>query len=125
MRYSHISVAIPLLAEFDNLPILIESLRKQSINGFSVYLCVNNREGWADSSNETERAMFIDNQKSLAYLKKQELHNSTLTVIDCSSPGNGWHGKQHGVGWARKTLFDTIATKCDDDELIVSLDADT
>ncbi len=120
MRYNHISVAIPLLAEWENLPELVDLLKHQTLSNFSVYCCVNNPDGWADSGNGDERAMYLNNQTCLDYLK-----NSGFTVIDRSSPGQGWTGKQRGVGWARKVLFDTIAAQCSDDELVVSLDADT
>ena len=94
MRYNHISVAIPLLAEWENLPELVDSLKHQTLSNFSVYCCVNNPEGWADSDNGDERAMYLNNQESLEYLK-----DSGFTVIDRSSPGQGWTGKQRGVGW--------------------------
>lgn len=120
MKYNHISVAIPLLAERDNLPALVRSLKQQTISNFNVFCCVNNPEGWAESDKKEERSLFLNNQESLDLLK-----TTGFTVIDRSSPGLGWTGKQRGVGWARKVLFDTIATQSDDDELMVSLDADT
>lgn len=122
MHYSHISVAIPMLAELDNLPNLLDSLKHQTICNFTVYCCVNNREGWAHSDKESERAMYENNQASLEYLST---FSPRLNILDYSSIGKGWQGKQHGVGWARKVLFDSIAKECDDNELIVSLDADT
>ena len=127
MKYSHISVAIPMLAELENLPALVDMLQRQTISNFSVYCCINNREGCANSDNETKRAIFQNNQDSLNYLKslQQTVLHFNLNILDYSSIGKGWSGKQHGVGWARKVLFDTIAEQCDDYELIVSLDADT
>ena len=44
-RYAHISVAIPLLAELDNLPLMLERLRRQTYRQFTLYCCVNNLEG--------------------------------------------------------------------------------
>lgn len=124
MRYRHVSVAIPVLAEYKNLPRLVEALLSQSFKNFDIYICVNNREGWADDGDGQHSAMYHDNQKALQYLQSLDA-GQPLTVIDRSSPTKGWQGKQHGVGWARKTLYDAIAATHDNDELIVSLDADT
>jgi heat shock protein HspQ len=48
-----------------------------------------------------------------------------LVIIDKTSPGNGWKSATHGVGWARKTLFDEILKTAHDEDVIISLDADT
>lgn len=120
MRYRHISVAIPILAELDNLPELVKSLKSQTFRDFSIYCCVNNPEGWANSNDTSKQAMYKNNQACLEYLK-----HSNFNIIDRSSPGKGWQGKQHGVGWARRVTLEVISSHCDDNELIVSLDADT
>ena len=112
--YRHISVAVPLLAERDNLPLLLSRLRAQTFRDFSLYLCVNNEEhGFG----------FDENQECLRLL--QQVTDLPLVVIDRSSPGQGWTGKKKGVGWARKLLFERIMAEHDDGELVVSLDADT
>ena len=113
-RYAHISVAIPLLAERDNLPLLLERLRRQTFQHFTLYCCVNNLEGGYG---------YEENQACLALL--HEVHDLPVVVIDRSSQGCGWIGKRKGVGWARKVLFERIMEEHDDDELVVSLDADT
>ena len=113
-RYAHISVAIPLLAERDNLPLLLERLRRQTFQHFTLYCCVNNLEGGYG---------YEENQACLALL--HEVHDLPVVVIDRSSQGCGWTGKRKGVGWARKVLFERIMEEHDDDELVVSLDADT
>ena len=46
-------------------------------------------------------------------------------VIDRSTKGHGWTGKNFGVGWARKVLFDHILSVAAPTDLIVSMDADT
>ena len=113
-RYAHISVALPLLAERDNLPLMLERLRRQTYRQFTLYCCVNNIEGGYG---------YEENQACLVLL--QEVSDLPVVVIDRSSKGCGWTGKQKGVGWARKLLFERIMSECDDDELVVSLDADT
>ena len=118
-----------MLAELDNLPELFESLMHQSFSDFTVYCCVNNPEGWAQSGNDIEQAMYRNNQASLTHLYHlaEKMHQGppALHIIDRSSPGKGWEPKRRGVGWARKTLMESIAKHHDDDTLIVSLDADT
>lgn len=113
-RYAHTSVAIPLLAERDNLPLMLERLRRQTFRQFTLYCCVNNLEGGYG---------YEENQACLALLR--EVHDLSLVVIDRSSQGCGWTGKRRGVGWARKLLFEQIMKEHNDDELVVSLDADT
>lgn len=124
-RYRHLSVAIPALAEFDNLPHLIESLKSQTFSNFDLFICVNNPDSWSSSDEDSERAMFLDNQASLQWLSCLDKQSPNLHVLDYSSPSKGWTGKRRGVGWARKVLMDAIMSECGDDELIVSLDADT
>jgi hypothetical protein len=48
-----------------------------------------------------------------------------IDVTDRSSRGNGWKGKQHGVGYARKTVMDRINQVAGPGDIMVSLDADT
>ena len=121
MRYKHLSVAIPLLAELENLPNLIASLESQSYRNFDVYLCVNNPKSWSESDDEFEHGMYENNMETLRRLDTmRDSLNFNLTIINSQ-----WTGKQKGVGYARKTLFDAIAETHDDNELIVSLDADT
>ena len=113
-RYAHISVAIPLLAELDNLPLMLERLCRQTYRQFTLYCCVNNLEGGYG---------YEENQACLALL--HEVRDLPVVVIDRSSRGCGWTGKKKGVGWARKLLFERIMEEHADNELVVSLDADT
>ena len=91
-----------MLAERGNLPRLMNALCGQTIPDFIVYCCVNNREGWSDDGDDGHRSCYLDNQTSLDYLKNfQRLHPELqLVILDHSSIGKGWQGKQHGVGWA-------------------------
>lgn len=117
----HISVAIPLMDELENLPALVECLNKQTYRNFSVYVCVNQPESWWED--EAKRQICTNNADSIAFL--QSVENLPITIIDRSSRGHGWPAKRHGVGYARKELFDTILQTVPDDEIIVSLDGDT
>lgn len=127
MKYSHISVAVPMLAEQENLPALLEMLNRQTFREFTFYCCVNNPDEWSCSDNEEQLRMYADNQATLdRLLSFQSLNpDSKIVILDFSSPGCGWKGRKRGVGWARKELFAAIAHDCADNELVVSLDADT
>lgn len=125
-RYRHLSVAIPMMAELENVPTLLHALQRQNTHQFSLYCCVNNPEGWGSGVSEWEREVFNNNRQTIELLSSyQGKVPFDMHIIDCCTPGHGWRGKRKGVGWARKILFDTIGAHCDDDELIVSLDADT
>ena len=113
-RYHHVSVAVPALAERDNLPGLLCRLGGQTHHDFTLYICINNEEGGYG---------FEENQESLQLLRQAT--GFPMVVIDRSSPGCGWTGKKKGVGWARKLLFERIMAEHDGDDLVVSLDADT
>ena len=121
MKYSHIAVAIPLMAEMENLPKLVACLESQTFQNFEVFFCVNQPENFWQNPEK----IFIchNNQKSIEYL--QACNNSKYFIIDRSSLGKGWDAKHHGVGYARKTIFDTILQNHHDNTIIVSLDGDT
>lgn len=117
----HISVAIPLMDELENLPALVECLNKQTYRNFSVYVCVNQPESWWED--EEKRQICANNADSIVFLQSAE--NLLITIIDRSSRGHGWPTKRHGVGYARKALFDRILQTAPNDDIIVSLDGDT
>lgn len=107
--------------ELENLPALVECLQKQTFHNFDVYVCVNQPENWW--GDEAKQQICINNAVSIAFL--QSVENLPITIIDRSSRGHGWPTKRHGVGYARKELFDTILQTAADNEIIVSLDGDT
>ncbi len=111
-RYRHLSIAIPMLQEAENISFLLEKLRKQGYQDFDVYVCVNHPD---DAAEDIVR----DNRRSVALLMEAKVP-FPIHIIE-----KVWHGKQRGVGWARKVLLDEITRRCGGDELIVSLDADT
>jgi hypothetical protein len=114
-------IAIPLMDETENLDMLFGCIRSQKFTDFKVWVCVNQPESfWEDDG---KRHICISNQKTLDFLKGVD--DIELSVIDRSSRGRGWKGKNTGVGIARKTLMDSIAARADDGCIIVSLDGDT
>ncbi len=114
-------IAIPLMDELENLPALVECLQKQTFHNFDVYVCVNQPESWW--GDETKQQICTNNADSIAFL--QTVDTFSITIIDRSSHGHGWPAKRHGVGYARKELFDTILKTAAGNEIIVSLDGDT
>ena len=117
----HISVAIPLMDELENLSRLVECLQKQTFHNFDVYVCVNQPDSWWHD--DEKLPVCQRNQATIEHL--QTIENLPITIIDRSSRGHGWPAKRQGVGYARKELFDTILKTAADNEIIVSLDGDT
>ena len=123
-EYRHISVAVPMLDELENIPRLLQTLCNQTFKNFSLYVCINQPDDWAFcAEGDWRRSAFDNNQQSLRLL--EEYKDLDIRRIDRSSSGLGWKGKHSGVGWARKVLFEQIICDRNDSELIVSLDADT
>lgn len=122
MKTAHLHIAIPAIDELKYLPNTLEDIAKQQfIGSFTVYICVNQPDEWWDDPEKVE--VCKHNQQLIAYLKEYEKY--PITILDYATKGKGWQGKKHGVGWARKALFDHILQLADDDDVIVSLDADT
>lgn len=122
MKTPHLHIAIPAIDELNFLPNTLEDIAKQQfIGSFTVYICVNQPDEWWDDPEKVE--VCHHNQQLIEYLK--QYHEYPITILDYSTKGNGWQGKKHGVGWARKALFDHILQIADSDDVIVSLDADT
>ncbi|MEN8226033.1 MAG: hypothetical protein ABFS05_11815 [Bacteroidota bacterium] len=119
-KYKKIFAAIPLMDELDNLPLLLRNLKDQH-TACKVFVCVNQPDAWWDD--EEKYTVCERNQESIEYLKKQTL--LPVHVIDRSSKGKGWQGKNHGVGWARKLVMDAILPEADKDDIIITLDGDT
>jgi len=119
-------IAIPALDELDFLPRTLAAIEKQKTEfPFSVYICVNQPDSWWNNPEKIE--ICKNNQKLLKYLNSLKSFKSfkSLIILDKSSPSNGWKSATHGVGWARKTLFDEILKTANDEDVIISLDADT
>lgn len=114
-------LSLPILNESENLPALFNCLAKQDFQDFSLVACVNNYDSWWDD--ELKKLQCEDNQKSIELLKEE--NRFKIVVIDKSSPQKGWKKKKGGVGHARKTSMDFIASTAHDNDLIISIDADT
>ncbi|HSN50675.1 MAG TPA: glycosyltransferase, partial [Bacteroidales bacterium] len=114
-------IALPVINENRRLPALVESLFNQTHPSFRLIICVNQPDEWWEIPEK--RAVCEENALTLAYLAA--LNDPRIHILDYSSRGNGWKGKKHGVGWARKTVMDAIVREARDTDIIVSLDGDT
>jgi hypothetical protein len=121
-------VAIPALDELEFLPQTLAAVATQKTNfPFQVYICVNQPNAWWNDPKKIE--ICKNNQKTLSLLNKfkdfNDLKDLKIKIIDKSSMGKGWSKNNCGVGWARKTLFNEIFQIASDEDVLISLDADT
>ncbi len=116
-----IHIAIPAMNEAEWLPATIRHILQENTPHTRIWVCVNQPESY--QKDHVHKQICGNNADTLYYLKS--LHINNLHILDHSSPGKGWTGKRHGVGQARKTLMDKIASVADAEDLILSLDADT
>ena len=121
MQPMNIHVAIPVMDEVDTLPLTLDALAKQDYSDFTVWLCVNQPEAWWDDTEKVKKCEA--NVQTLAFVSKYE--GLSLRILDHTSRGKGWPPKKGGVGRARKTIMDAVCDAADDNDIIVSLDADT
>ncbi len=112
---------LPVLNEQENIPVIINNLLEQKDVDAELIICVNQPDEWWEISEK--RQICENNSKTMEYIRS--LGDSRITLIDKSSPSNGWIGRKHGVGWARKTAMDLASLKADAGDLIISVDADT
>lgn len=114
-------VAIPMMDELDNIHSLFNNIKSQSFKNFQVVVCVNQPEWYWEDNAETLR-ICVNNQNCI---KEIESHYPQAVIIDHSTKGKAWTAKAYGVGQARKVLFDYINAVSSDDDIVISLDADT
>ncbi|MCL2436127.1 MAG: glycosyltransferase family 2 protein [Lentimicrobiaceae bacterium] len=115
-------IAIPALDELEFLPHTLAAIARQKTNfPFSVYICINQPDEWWNDEEKIE--VCRNNQKLLRFL--ENFNDFHIHIIDKTSKNNGWPDNGYGVGWARKTLFEEILKTATDDDIIISLDADT
>jgi hypothetical protein len=123
MKYpgSMIYVALPVLDELDTIRYFIEDIQSQTFKNYKLFVCINQPDNWWDLPEKVE--ICKRNQLTIAYLKS--IKDIEIEIIDRSSKDSGWKGKQLGVGWARKILMDRINEVASENDIILSLDADT
>ena len=113
-----------MLDELDNIEKIFKNISAQTYKNFSLYICVNQPDAWWDD--ESKIPLCERNIKSMELIKKYSQENNIdCKLIDKTSKGKGWQGKNIGVGWARKTIMDQIALVANDEDIVISLDGDT
>lgn len=116
-----IFVALPLMDELENIPMMRECLNSQDFKDFEVVCCVNQPENWWLDSRKI--GICHRNLQTIAELKKSR--DLKISIIDKASQGKGWDKKYFGVGWARKTAMDEVSARANPEDIILSLDGDT
>ena len=126
----HLHIAIPAMDELEYLPRTLQSIEHSVFSNkssselpYTIYICINQPDDWWNDTAE-HRRICESNATLLRVLEEYRTHHPVV-VIDRSSEGRGWTGKNFGVGWARKVLFDHILSVAAPSDLIVSMDADT
>ncbi len=120
-RQPQVYVALPVMDEFSTIKKLLDCIRSQTYRHFRVFVCVNQPEIYHDAP--AYASIVEGNSKTLELLS--EINDISLTVIDRSSRGKGWDERNYGVGWARKVLIDEILEIAEDNDIVISMDADT
>lgn len=121
MDTANIYVAIPAMDELEGLPLTLHDLQQNKGIPFDVFICVNQPESYWQQPDKEQ--ICHHNQQLLDWLR--QLNDPRIHILDYASKGHGWTGKKLGVGWARKMLFDHILSFANDQDIIVSTDADT
>lgn len=116
-----IYIALPVMDEMERMPLLIKAIMEQTIQDFRLVVCVNQPDSWWDDPAHVN--VCEENQFAIKYL--ESLDDRRIEIIDKSSPGKGWTPKNSGIGFARKLLMDHITKTADDNDIIISMDADT
>jgi len=118
---SLIYIALPVMNEMERLPLLVQAIREQTEQHFRLVVCVNQPDNWWNDPLHLN--VCEENQLTIHFLKS--LDDKRIEIIDRSSAGKGWPPKSHGIGVARKLLMDHISKVAADNDIIISMDADT
>ena len=117
-----IYIAIPVMNEIDYLFRTLDCILKQRCDyPIKVFVCINQPDAWWND--EKKSIVCQNNHQTMEMLSKYT--KLSIKCIDCSSKGNGWIHEKHGVGHARKRLVQEILLTASDNDIFISLDADT
>jgi glycosyltransferase involved in cell wall biosynthesis len=116
-----IYIALPVMNELENMNDFIQCCKNQSNPNFTLVICVNQPDNWW----QIEDKLHICENNAATLNLLTSIQDLKIEVIDKCSMGKGWTGKDLGVGWARKTVMDHINIRAENQNIIISLDADT
>ena len=115
--------AIPSLNESKNIEKTLDCIASQNYDGeIKTFVCINQPEEWWNMPDKVE--ICEDNSKTFEIIKNHK-SSQNISIIDKWNKGKGWIRKPHGVGHARHTLFAEIDKIAKNDDIIISMDADT
>lgn len=115
-------IAIPAMNEKDYLFRTLDCIARQQCEyPIKVFVCINQPDSWW--KDEEKIKICQNNQQTIALLKSYT--GLQIEIIDRSSKGKGWKEKKNGVGSARKELAQEILQTAFDDDILISMDADT
>lgn len=116
-----IYIALPVLNEMERLPLLMHAIMDQTVQHFRLVVCVNQPDSWWNDPEQIN--ICKENQLTIRHL--ESLEDKRIEIIDKSSAGKGWPPKRSGIGFARKLLMDHISKTANENDIIISMDADT
>lgn len=117
----NIYFALPALNEAEYIGDTLRCVMMQQTEcNVEVYVCINQPDSWWEDPEKIH--VCLNNQRTFEIVGaiSKKIH-----IIDRSSKGNGWKGKETGVGQARNTLMNEINRLASPEDLIISIDADT
>ncbi|MDR1879188.1 MAG: glycosyltransferase family 2 protein, partial [Bacteroidales bacterium] len=115
-------IAIPVMDEKEYLPLTLDCIVRQQCEAkVKVFICVNQPDDWWNQVDK--RIVCTNNQETIRLLDNYP--ELDIELIDKSSRGKGWSSGKQGVGCARKALSDAVLSKASDNDILISMDADT
>ena len=119
----HLHIAIPAMNELEYLPLTLQTINNQESNyKYTIHICVNQPDNWWQEKENEKFEVCKNNEQLLLYLA--QLNNDKIKILTFSSRVKDGRGKI----WCwlgKKSTFDHILKIAREDDLIISLDADT
>lgn len=124
MNERNIWIALPVMQESQWLGFTLEAIKSLQYPNLQLVICINQPDSFSGSdANQKEKNIYTDNQVLLNELKT--FTHPWITLLDKSSPGQGWPEGKGSVGAARRFIMNHISQNGADEDIILSLDADT
>lgn len=113
--------ALPAMNEAYYIGETLRCLKLQeTLCKIEIFVCINQPDAWWENPDKID--VCLNNQRTFDIVRNA---SAEIKIIDRSSKGNGWKGKETGVGQARNTLMNEINRLASPEDLIISIDADT
>lgn len=113
--------ALPAMNEAEYIGETLRCILMQKTEcNVEVFVCINQPDSCWEIPDKLE--VCLNNQRTFEMLKNI---SENIHIIDRSAKGNGWKGKETGVGQARNTLMNEINRLASPEDIIISIDADS